>query len=279
MAKMFFVLYLFLFACTAEGDVTEVERVPVEMIEFVNLRTLLGSDLRGADHLLDDELSVSTNEGFMTITDVFVDYNKTDGRSRFHFSDIDNFSSYVDVTTRFGEEPYNIRAGSGEYHVNAVKSYGYFIAQHEFVRFFFDANDTVVAISFFFAEASNAIPPIIFDLRDNFNIHSRWAPSEPHWVMRAYDGSYILRYDWVSYDDDYSFYNPYNLDDVDIEGLQEGRVRIIVFAGQDTFTIYYSLWDGSVYEIRTTDGEPVRIVEGGNFRHDDSYLWGLKPIL
>ncbi|MCL2565913.1 MAG: hypothetical protein FWE24_08935 [Defluviitaleaceae bacterium] len=111
---------------------------------------------------------------------------------------------------------------------------------------------------------------------------SLFAPTVmPNRVIRAYDGGYSYRYDLIS-DADYVFESPHGIDDVDIEGLQEGRVRLVVFidyTAQNTIsshTVYYSIWDGSVYEFRTfSDGNirHTRIMDGGDWNHDDSLLW------
>ena len=75
----------------------------------------------------------------------------------------------------------------------------------------------------------------------------------PQQVIRALDGDTAYRH-LVLAD---SAYIPENdFDDVDIEAMQDGVIRLIVFARYTTpnvltsFTIYYSTHDGAVYEIR-----------------------------
>ena len=86
------------------------------------------------------------------IPSVSVDYRQAGNPSRHHFNGIDNTSTYDDVVAAFGNQPYNIRIGTDEERAGAVVSYGYWAEEHEFVRFFFDANDMVIAISFFLAQ-------------------------------------------------------------------------------------------------------------------------------
>jgi len=101
-------------------------------------------------------------------------------------------------------------------------------------------------------------------------------------MARVYVSGYAYRYDLIS-NRDYVYECPFGADTVDLTGLQEGRVRLIVFVNvtdQDiveSFTIHYSIWDGSVYQVRihpNEDPTPFRVLDGGGWNHDDSVLWG-----
>ena len=100
-------------------------------------------------------------------------------------------------------------------------------------------------------------------------------------VTRVYGSGYAYRYDLIS-NIDYMYICPLGADTLDLTGLQEGRVRLIVFVNvtyQDiveSFTVSYSISDGSVYTIRIHSGEdstPFRILDGGDWNHNDSILW------
>jgi len=88
-----------------------------------------------------------------TMMSIWVDYSQVD--NRFHFNQINGESTRDDVKALFGSEPYDISyADSNPSHfasIGAVVSYGFFsdTAAHEFVRFYFNADNTVVAIRFF----------------------------------------------------------------------------------------------------------------------------------
>jgi len=109
-----------------------------------------------------------------------------------------------------------------------------------------------------------------------------FAPSVvPRMAMHAYGSGHSYRYDLI-HDSDYIFICPYDMDVLDIEGMQEGRVRLVIFVDYtpenavERFTIYYSIWDGSIYEVRVRYGTQhhSRIMDGGDWRHDDTVLWG-----
>ena len=99
---------------------------------------------------LDDGTLVTNNY----IKSIFVDYGQTDDLTFYHFDGIDGTSTYDDVIKMFGDQPDNIREGGmDEELVGAIVSYGYWVVDMSaFVRIFFDADDAVVAISFFCAE-------------------------------------------------------------------------------------------------------------------------------
>jgi len=77
---------------------------------------------------------------------------------------------------------------------------------------------------------------------------------EPYRVESGYDGRDLYRYELLK-DSDYEFINEYNLDTVDIEGIAEGKLRVVVFidyGDQDrleSYSIYY-LGSAGVYELR-----------------------------
>ena len=81
---------------------------------------------------------------------IFLEYGGDLSRTAYHFAGIDGTSTRADVIAQFGDTPHNIREGSDEDRLGAVISYGYWVLEDaEFVRFFFDAADNVVAIHFF----------------------------------------------------------------------------------------------------------------------------------
>ena len=83
-----------------------------------------------------------------TVVSVFVEY-RPDNHTAFNFFGIRGTSTYDDVVAMFGDAPYNIRSGYDEERVGATMSYGYWPwGDFGFVRFFFDAEGRVVAISF-----------------------------------------------------------------------------------------------------------------------------------
>jgi len=90
------------------------------------------------------------NDAWIMVS-IFIDYTQAD--NRFHFNHINGNSTYDDVISLFGRDPDNIRdeTEAGTSTIDTVISYGFFTgpSAYEFVRFFFDANDRVVAINFF----------------------------------------------------------------------------------------------------------------------------------
>jgi len=76
-------------------------------------------------------------------------------------------------------------------------------------------------------------------------------------VIQAYGGGYSYRYDLLA-EAGYEFAASH--DDVDIQGLQEGRVRIIVFVDYNArdeivwYAVYYSDLNGVIYEFRYWHG-------------------------
>lgn len=86
--------------------------------------------------------------------------------------------------------------------------------------------------------------------------------------QRVFDGhgnEFSYRYDTLTHPD-YTFINPDDIDNVDIDGLSEGKARIIAFVYYDAqdevsqYIIYYSTLEGSIYEIR-------RFPEGFDITH------------
>ena len=93
----------------------------------------------------------------------------------------------------------------------------------------------------------------------------------PQIAYSAYTGERLYRYDLIK-DNDYVFICPHGLDTLDIDGLQEGRVRLVIFIDYahdntvERYTAYYTISDGSIYEIRVrADGTRLisRILDGG----------------
>ena len=76
--------------------------------------------------------------------------------------------------------------------------------------------------------------------------------SKAYWAEGA---KFSYRYDVLN-DSDYKFICSHGLDTIDRDGLQEGRVRLIIFVDYDeqdtvlSFAAFYSLDDGTVYEYR-----------------------------
>jgi len=97
----------------------------------------------------DSGLEVAVNES-ENIHWAFIQYSQEE--SIFHFCIINNSSSYNDVLVSFGHDPDNIRSGIDEEVLGAIKSYGYWFYDNIFVRFFFNNNREVIAISTFFSE-------------------------------------------------------------------------------------------------------------------------------
>jgi len=105
-----------------------------------------------------------------------------------------------------------------------------------------------------------------------------------HRLIRHFGEGHIYRYDLV-HDDDYEFIAPTGTDTIDYDGLQEGRVRMVLFLHLspndiiESLAIYYSIWDGSIYEVHMhPDIAPPhilvnRLMHGGAWNHDDSPLW------
>ena len=142
---------------------------PVGTHERVDLRWLMLQEFEGVRHMMgtqtgsndgvgmwdtynfENGLNVSVNENGI-ITSIMLEYAGVSNPRHFHFAGIDGTSSYADVIAQFGNNPYTIRAGSDEARVGAVRAYGYFVDWHMFAYFFFDADNNVVAISFFPAE-------------------------------------------------------------------------------------------------------------------------------
>jgi len=119
------------------------------------VRDLLGEEIRGeassfyyrtydfADGLW---IGIDEDGGILSL---FMEYGLAKDRTVYHFGGIDGRSTYDDVVAAFGDVPDDIRSGDDEERVGAVKAYGYWTEDYDFVRFFFDADDAVVAISFF----------------------------------------------------------------------------------------------------------------------------------
>jgi hypothetical protein len=97
-------------------------------------------------------IQIGTNERNNAL-DIFVDFGQEITIINFQINGIGRSSTYNDVAESFGNQPHDIRTGAGEEIIGAVKSYGFWLTEHEFVRFFFDERGVVVAIHLFLAEA------------------------------------------------------------------------------------------------------------------------------
>ena len=103
-------------------------------------------DAMDYERLFDSGLRIATSGDVIVSAMVVFDQHYSD----YHFNFITSSSTYESVTESFGE-PYDIRRyGPDEDRVGAVVSYGYWwLPEVTFVRFFFDANDALVAINYF----------------------------------------------------------------------------------------------------------------------------------
>jgi len=118
---------------------------------FANWYHIFGNQIDYSDigkestYYFDSGVIVGVSEVTRVIVRIFVDFHQINSPYAFHFSGIDGTSLYDDVIEWFGQ-PYRI---SYDVDMNeAVKSYGYSILdESQFVTFFFDDNDTVIAIS------------------------------------------------------------------------------------------------------------------------------------
>ncbi|MCL2593230.1 MAG: hypothetical protein FWD82_07670 [Defluviitaleaceae bacterium] len=144
------------------GSATRDDSEPIEQIDiaFLLLRDfeenkhLFGELIRQESglhetYIFENGVRIGANG---IIESIFVEFRRDyDNFAMFHFHGINGLSSYDDVIEIFGEEPYNIREGSDEERVGAEKSYGYWVSEEEhiYVRFFFNTNGDVVAISHF----------------------------------------------------------------------------------------------------------------------------------
>ena len=94
---------------------------------------------------------VSVNVGY--ITAVFINFGLAGDLTAFNFNGINGVSSYDDVAAMFEIPPYCTGMSILNESIGAVKSYGYWAFDDpgctRFVRFYFDGNGYVVAISFF----------------------------------------------------------------------------------------------------------------------------------
>ena|GEM_PF-3527204 len=139
-----------------EGQQLSINVYPLMRSDFNEVRDLFGDEISSGEGLI-------TSYEYLFDTGIFVgvnDYGEIislnillgdKNFARYHFNGISGNSAYTDVIALLGDEPFNINEGisnSGE----PIKSYGYWVVDHEFVRFSFDTNDDVVSISFFLAE-------------------------------------------------------------------------------------------------------------------------------
>jgi len=151
---------------TSQQNIPANERV--QDAPIVNVFHLLRGDINGLRDILGSGIAYDT-EGMLnmyhfesglalgvdgtTIMSIWLDYSRVG--NNFHFDQISGASTYNDVVARFGNEPHDIgnRADrpSPYEQLGAAFSYGYYLdsAVREFVRFYFDDNNRVVAIHFF----------------------------------------------------------------------------------------------------------------------------------
>jgi len=109
------------------------------------------SDLYNNSYTFKNGLTISTGISNQVLS-IFVDYNQTSDHTLFNLTFIDGTSTKADVVRRFGDRPANIRAGIDEERVGAIYSYGFWDRHRVFARFFFNAEDNVVAVSLFDSE-------------------------------------------------------------------------------------------------------------------------------
>jgi len=142
---------------------------PASNARIVNISHLLGRNMDEAADLLGNQtyhnpigkwdtyyfdtgiqIGAQAINGSLIMVSIYVDYTQSD--NSFHFNWINGDSTYDDVMTLFDREPDNIRDESEVANdLEAVISYGFYTgtSAYEFVRFFFDADNKVVAINFF----------------------------------------------------------------------------------------------------------------------------------
>ena len=87
------------------------------------------------------------------VTGIFLNFGLVDDRSAFNFNGIDGTSTYADVAAIFEALPYCTVRSAFDERIGAAKSYGFWAFEDSectrFVRFFFDDDGYVLAISFF----------------------------------------------------------------------------------------------------------------------------------
>ena len=138
--------------------------------------------------------------------------------------------------------------------------------------------------------AVQSTPTAVLTLLDSIYMGMTRAQAESllatngHRLIRHLGEGHIYRYDLI-YDYGYEFIAPTGTDTLDYDGLQEGRVRLVLFLHlspndiNESLAIYYSIWDGSIYEVHMhPDIAPPhiivnRLMHGGAWNHDDSVLW------
>jgi len=99
---------------------------------------------RESTYYFENGIHVGVSEATRSIVHISVDFRLAGDNPRFNFIGIDGESSYADVIALFGNSIY--QAGECEI-TGAIKSYGYWIMNEtQFVTFFFDSNEDVVAI-------------------------------------------------------------------------------------------------------------------------------------
>ena len=131
--------------------------------DFDEVKHLFGNEIsRGSAHIFDYVYSyevglrlgvISDNDNIKRIHSTIMDFSQTYNCTCVHLSGINGTSTRDEVVALFGDCPYNTRSSTDEERVGAVISYGYWIEEHRFARFFFDDDDRVVSINYFMAES------------------------------------------------------------------------------------------------------------------------------
>ncbi|MCL1997994.1 MAG: hypothetical protein FWG65_04420 [Turicibacter sp.] len=100
-------------------------------------------------YYFDSDLTLATGE-LNQIISIFLDFNE-DNRSRFHVDGIDDFSTFDDVVSKFGENPHIIRDTMVRGRLGV--GYGYWLGEtHEFIYFNFDGNNEMMGFSLLLGE-------------------------------------------------------------------------------------------------------------------------------
>jgi len=128
----------------------------------VNIQAMIGVGIDSAGHIFGSPIermgpgmgvayrydtgAIVSVDGSNNIISIWIHYDQIAAGSNFNFAGIDGTFTYNDVILRFGGVPDDIRSGPDEVYLGARVSYGYFIDDVPFVRFFFDNNNSVIAI-------------------------------------------------------------------------------------------------------------------------------------
>jgi len=120
-----------------------------DMLSFDEQRHLFGNQTGhsyfGAHertYYFENGLSVIVSFSVRAITGIRVDFNYN--QAAFNYRGINGTSTYDDVIAMFGSDPINPNESSG-----AIRPYMYRVGDHRYIRFYFNAHDNVVALSFF----------------------------------------------------------------------------------------------------------------------------------